>query len=148
MPEKTADRGIRREDPPPRPVEGTANRGLLEGQDPTKHYVWVSEQNDPTFNIAYYRRLGYKVSQFDPSEAQPTIGNDEFRQGDPIKSFGNVLMEIPLAKKQEADQQGWQEADRIQEMIRSRDLEPLNKAEYRGITSKRMSQDDRRSWQF
>lgn len=153
MPEKAEHKqqGIRREDPPPRPVEGTANRGFLQGQDPGKHYVWVSEVNDPTFNISYYRSLGYKVAQYDPSEAQPTIGNDEFRQGDPIKSFGNVLMEIPLERKRELDERGWQEADRIQETIRNRDIEPMtaeDRQKFRGITTKRMSTDDRRTWQF
>lgn len=151
MPEKAKQEGIRRDDPPPRPVEGLANRGFLQGQDPTKYYVWVSEQNDPTFNIAYYRSLGYKVCQYDPSEAQPTIGNDEFRQGDPIKSFGNVLMEIPMARKQELDAQAWVEADRIQDQIRNRDIDPQTPEErrgFRGISTKRMSTDDRRSWQF
>ncbi len=151
MAEKTKHEGIRRDDPPPRPVEGLANRGFLQGHDPNKHYVWVSEQNDPTFNISYYKSLGYKVCQYDPSEAQPTIGNDEFRQGDAIKSFGNVLMELPAARKQELDSQAWTEADRIQEQIRNRDIDPLtpeDRQRFRGISTRRMSTDDRRSWQF
>ena len=62
--------GIKREDPPPRPVEQTANRGYLEGADPTKHYVWVSEVNDPTINVGYYKHRGYKIAQYDPAEAR------------------------------------------------------------------------------
>lgn len=141
----------RREDPPPRPVEQTANRGTIEGRDPTKHYVWVSEVNDPTINISYYRSLGYKVCQYDPAEARPSIGNDEFKQGDTIKSFGMVLMECPLDKKVERDAAGWAHADRIQDTIRNRDIEPLSPDEqmrYRGIKSVRTDTDDRRKWAF
>lgn len=154
MPEETvasSKKGIKREDPPPRPVEGLANRGFLEGHDPTKHYVWVSEVNDPTINVGYYKAQGYKVSQFDPDEAKPAIGHQEFKQGDPIKSFGNVLMEIPLARKAEIDKRGWDAADRIEDAIRNREVDPLSNEErraFRGITSVRTEQDDRSKWKF
>ncbi len=118
--------GIKREDPPPRPVEQTANRGYLEGADPTKHYVWVSEVNDPTINVGYYKHLGYQISQYDPTEARPTLGYQEYKQG-------------------------WEVADRIEDTIRNRDIEPLTageRIEFRGITSTRPDQDDRRKWQF
>lgn len=144
-------RGITREDPPPRPVEGIANRGYLEGNDPSKHYVWVSEVNDPTINVGYYKHLGYKVAQYDPDEARPTIGYQEFQQGDPIKSMGMVLMEVGVERKLELDKVGWDKADRIQETIRNRDVDPLSdqeKREFRGITSVRTDLDDRRKWQF
>lgn len=144
-------KGMRREDPPPRPVEQVANRGYLEGADPTKHYVWVSEVNDPTINVGYYKHLGYKVAQFDEGEAKPTIGYSEYKQGDPIKQMGMVLMECPLAMKLEHDKKGWSAADRIQETIRTRELDPLSDEErraFRGITSVRTEQDDRRKWQF
>lgn len=144
-------RGIRREDPPPRPVEQTANRGFLEGQDPTKHYVWVSEVNDPTFNIGYYKHLGYKVAQYDPSEARPTIGYQEFQQGDPIKTMGMTLMEMPLERKLEMDRAGQAHLDKIEDTIRNREVDPLSQEEktrFRGITSVRTEQDDRKKWQF
>lgn len=162
MAEETAPtqprRGIRREDPPPRPVEQTANRGFLSGADPGKHYVWVSEVNDPTINVSYYRHLGYKVAQYDPSEARPSLGNmDELKQGDPIKSFGSVLMECSVERKRELDENGpngntgWRLFDRLQEKVRNRELDELSeqeRREFRGITSVRTEQDDRRRWSF
>lgn len=143
---------VKRDDPPPRPVEGIANRGFLEGADPTKHYVWVSEVNDPTINPAYYRSLGYSIAQYDPSEARPTLGwQDDIKQGDPIKSMGMVLMECSQERKAELDRVGWERADRIEDTIRNREVDPLSIEErraFKGITSVRMDQDDRRKWQF
>ena len=153
----TPRRGIKREDPPPRPVEQTANRGFLDGADPTQHYVWVSEVNDPTINVGYYKHLGYRVAQYDPSEARPTLGYQDYKQGDPIKSMGMVLMQIPAERKLELDskgadgQGGWDKAKRIEDTIRNREVDPLSdqeQREFRGITSVRTDQDDRRKWQF
>lgn len=144
-------RGIKREDPPPRPVEQLANRGFLQGQDPNKHYVWVSEVNDPTINVGYYKHLGYKVAQYDPSEAHPTLGYQEYQQGDPIKSMGMTLMECSLERKAELDKVGWDRADAIQQTIRHREVDPLSedeKRQFRGITSVRTEQDDRVRWNF
>lgn len=147
----TGKKGVKREDPPARPVEQIANRGFLEGHDPGKHYVWVSEVNDPTINVGYYKHLGYQVAQYDPSEARPTIGYQEYKQGDPIKSMGMVLMECPLERKAELDKVGWDRAARIEDTIRNREVDPLSDEEkraFRGITSVRTEQDDRRKWQF
>lgn len=144
-------RGIKREDPPPRPVEQTANRGFLEGAAADKHYVWVSESNDPSINVGYYKHLGYKVAQYDPNEARPTIGWQEYQQGDPIKAMGMILMECPLERKQALDKEGWDRASQIEDTIRNRELEPLSAEErrqFRGITSVRTEQDDRKKWQF
>lgn len=146
-----ASKRIKREDPPPRPVEQTANRGFLEGKDPGKHYVWVSEVNDPTINVGYYKHLGYKISQYDPSEAKPTLGYSEYNQGDPIKTMGMVLMECPIERKGEIDAQGWDRAKRIEDTIRNREIDPLSdeeKRQFRGITSVRTDQDDRKRWDF
>ena len=161
MPEETVatppKKGIRREDPPPRPVEQLANRGYLAGADASKHYVWVSEVNDPTINVGYYKHLGYKVAQYDPSEARPNLGYQEYRQGDAIKSMGMVLMECPIERKREIESKGadgvsgWDKAQRIEDTIRNRELDelsPQEKREFRGITSVRTDQDDRRKWQF
>lgn len=144
-------RGIKREDPPPRPVEQLANRGILEQQDPNKHYVWVSEVNDPTINVGYYKHLGYKVSQYDPNETRPTLGYQEYQQGDPIKSMGMVLMECSAEQKAAHDKVGWDRADAIQRTIRHGEVDPLSeqeKREFRGITSVRTRQDDRKRWEF
>lgn len=144
-------RGIKREDPPPRPVEQTANRGFLEGQDPSKHYVWVSEVNDPTINVGYYKHLGYKVAQYDPSEARPTLGHAEYQQGDAIKSMGMVLMECPLELKARIDKDGWDRAAQVEDTIRNREVDPLSPEErqrFRGITSVRSDNDDRSRWKF
>lgn len=143
--------GVRREDPPPRPVEQVANRGFLENSDGTKHFVWVSEVNDPTLNVGSYLAQGYKVAQFDPDEAKPTVGYNEYKQGDPIKAMGMVLMEVPIERKREIDAVGWQQADRIQETIRQRDIDPMSPSEqagFKGIKSVRADSDDRRKWQF
>lgn len=144
-------KGVRREDPPPRPVEQVANRGFLADSDGTKHFVWVSEVNDPTLNVGSYLAQGYKVSQYDPDEAKPTVGYNEYKQGDPIKAMGMVLMEIPVERKRALDEQGWKRADAIQETIRQRDIDPLSAQEqagFRGIKSVRAEGDDRRKWQF
>lgn len=144
-------KGMRREDPPPRPVEQVANRGFLADSDPDKHYVWVSEVNDPTLNVGSYLSQGYKISQFDPDEAKPTVGYNEYKLGDPIKAMGMVLMEIPVARKRELDEVGWKQADRIQETIRQRDIDPLSQdeqARFKGIKTVRADADDRRKWQF
>lgn len=143
---------VKREDPPPRPVEGLANRGLLDGADPTKHYVYVSEERNPTFNIGHYRRLGYTVSQYDPSSAQPVFGYEEFRQGDAIRADGCVLMECPIEHKQKLDREGWAKADAIEETIRKRDVDPFSLEEqrtFKGIKSVRDPEEDNRaSWKF
>lgn len=144
-------KGIKREDPPPRPVEQLANRGFLQGADPSKHYVWVAEINDPTINIGYYEHLGYKIAQYDPGEARPTLGYNKFSQGDPIKSMGMVLMECSVERKAELDKAGWDRASQIEDTIRNREVDPLSNEErraFRGITSVRTEQDDRRKWQF
>ena len=138
--EQQQSKKMRREDPPPRPVEQTANRGHLDNQDPTKHYVWVNEANsDPTFNVATYRALGYKPSQY------------EYQPGEMIRRMGMLLMECPKALKDQRDREGWEKADRIQETIRNREIDPLSPEErqaFRGITSTRARDDDRKRWEF
>jgi hypothetical protein len=142
---------LRREDPPARPVEQVANRGFLANNDGTKHFVYVSEVNDPTLNVGSYLAQGYKIAQFDPDEAKPTVGYNEYKQGDPIKAMGMVLMEISVERKRELDERGWKRADAIQETIRQRDVDPMSPQEeagFRGIKSVRADGDDRRKWQF
>jgi len=142
---------VKREDPPPRPVEQVANRGYLEGHDPGKHYVFVSEVNDPTINVGFYKSQGYQISQYDPDEAKPTIGYQEYKQGDAIKSFGMVLMECSTEHKRMLDEKGWSAASKVEDTIRNREVDPLSEAErreFRGITSVRTEQDDRRKWNF
>lgn len=144
-------KGIKREDPPPRPVEGLANRAVLAGRDPTKHYVWVGETNDPTINVGFYKSQGYQVAQYDPAEAKPTLGYQEFKQGDAIKSNGMVLMECSLEHKRALDQIGLDRVAAIEETVRNREIDPLSAAErqaFMGIKSVRTDQDDRRKWQF
>lgn len=156
MAEATAEqtgkgKGVRREDPPPRPVEQVANRGFLADADPGKHYVWVSEVNDPTLNVGSYKAQGYSICQYDPDEAKPTIGYQEYKPGDPIKSMGMVLMEVSKDRKRELDEVGWRRADAIQETIRQRDIDPLSsdeQARFKGIKTVRADSDDRRKWQF
>jgi hypothetical protein len=120
--------------------------------------VWVSEVNDPTINVSYYRHLGYTQTQYDPAEARPALGNMEgLKQGDAIKTMGMALMECSIERKRELDETGpegrtgWSAFKRIEDNIKNRDLDPLSpqeQREFRGITSVRTEQDDRRRWQF
>ena len=156
-------KGIKRNDPDPRPVEGATNRVAVAGQDPDKHYVWVSTVNDPTLNPGSYRSMGYRFTQYDPDEAQPVLGyTEELKQGDKIESFGMVLMECSKEHKAKLDQTGapnmgggqvW--ADRVCDAIRRRDLSdedspmtPAEKARMCGIVTKRYGGDDRAQWEF
>lgn len=148
---------IRRNDPDPRPVEGTTNRVAVEGMDPDKHYVWVSTVNDPTMNPGSYKSNGYHFSQYDPAEEKPTLGYQEnLKQGDRIEAFGMVLMECSKEHKAQLDTAGQQWADRVSDNIRRRDIidetEPLTaaqRASMRGITTgRRYGGDDRDKWSF
>lgn len=155
--------GVKRSDPEPRPVEGAINRANVQGQDPDKHYVYVSKVNDPTMSSATYRSMGYKFSQFDPDGVQPVYGEHDLKQGDKIESFGMVLMECSKEHKAKLDYEGspgcglgqrW--ADKIVETIRRRDIgdetEPMSaqdRARMRGITTgKRYAGDTREQWEF
>lgn len=152
-----AQKGIKRNDPDPRPVEGSLNRVAVSGKDPTKHYVWVSEVNDPTMNPGSYLSQGYSFTQHDPDGANPVMGyNPNLKQGDHLKSFGCVLMECPLEHKAKLDAEGQKWADRIQDTIRRRDVidetEPMTaneRARMRGITTgRRYAGDSREQWEF
>ena len=148
-------KGIKRNDPEPRPVEGVTNRVGVENQDPDKHYVWVSTVNDPTLNPGSYRSQGYQFSQYDEGGTQPTLGYQELKQGDKIEAFGMVLMECSKEHKAKLDAKGQQWADNVCEAIRRRDIadetEPLTPAErarMSGITTKRYAGDSRAQWEF
>ena len=132
------------------------NRVAVAGKDPTKHYVWVSEVNDPTMNPGSYLSQGYRFTQHDPDGANPVLGyNPELKQGDHLKSFGCVLMEIDAELKAEREAQGQAWADKIQAAIKTRDVmdetEPMSKidrARMGGITSRRYGGDNREAWGF
>lgn len=148
-------KGIKRNDPEPRPVDGLLNRVAVEGKDPGKHYVWVSEVNNLSMNPGYYRSLGYQFSQYDPDEAQPVLGYEEMKQGDRMRSNGMVLMECALEHKAKLDAEGQKKADRIEDTIKRRDVldseEPMTaieRAKMRGIVTRRYGGDDRENWGF
>jgi hypothetical protein len=154
--EQKQSKGIKRSDPDPRPVEGSLNRVAVAGKDPTKHYVWVSEVNDPTMNPGSYLSMGYRFTQHDPDGANPVLGyNPNLKQGDHLKSFGCVLMECDLEHKAAIEKQGQAWADKMVNTIRHREVvdevEPLDKierAKMRGITTRRYGGDDRERWGF
>lgn len=148
-------KGIKRSDPEPRPVDGLLNRVAVEGQDPGKHYVWVSQVNNLSMNPGYYRSLGYQFSQYDPDEAQPVLGYEEMKQGDRMQSNGMILMECTLEHKAMLDAEGQKKADRIEDTIKRRDVldseEPMTaieRAKMRGIVTRRYGGDDREHWGF
>lgn len=156
--------GVKRNDPDPRPVEGALNRVGVIGQDPGKHYVWVSSVNDPTMNPGSYLNMGYRFTQFEKDAEQPVLGyNPNLKQGDRIEGFGCVLMECSKEHKEMIDAKGapgaglgreW--ADKLQKTIRERDaidqdektMSPNERARMRGITTKRWNDDDRATWSF
>lgn len=153
--ERKGQQGIKRNDPEPRPVEGSLNRVQVEGQDPDKHYVWVSKVNDPTMNPGSYRALGYHYTQYDPAEAHPTLGEMELKQGDRVEAFGMVLMECSKEHKQKLEAKGQAWADNMVNVIKKREVldetEPMTaneRAKMRGIVSKRYGGDDREQWGF
>jgi hypothetical protein len=149
-------KGIKRSDPDPRPVEGALNRVAVQGQDPNKHYVWVSSVNDPTMNPGSYLSQGYAMTQHDPDGANPVLGyNPKLKQGDHVEAFGCVLMECSLEHKSKLDAIGQEWANKIEQKIRKSDIldetEPLSaneRARQRGIVTKRYGGDDRQHWGF
>lgn len=132
------------------------NRVAVSGKDPTKHYVWVSEVNDPTMNPGMYLSMGYQFTQHDPSGANPVLGyNPNLKQGDHLKSFGCVLMECSKEHHTAIQEEGQRWADRVESTIRKRDvldseepMTPAERAKMRGITTRRMGSDDRKDWGF
>ena len=160
---KNQPQGIKRNDPEPRPTDGVEPLVAVRGKDPNKHYVWVSEINDPMLNVGSYRAAGYTYTQYDPSEAQPILGNIYANQGDHIKNFGCVLMECSKEHKEKLDREGSdgmglgrQWAEKIQATIRGREildetepLSPIERARMSGIrTGVRYANDDRKEWSF
>lgn len=153
---KAPRQSIKRNDPDPRPVEGTLNRVSVSGQDPDKHYVWVSSANDPTMNPGSYRNMGYQFTQYDPDSAQPVMGyNEDIKQGDRMEAFGCVLMECSKEHKAMLDAKGQKWADNVCDAIKRRDIaddtEPMSaidRAKMRGIVTKRYGGDDRSQWEF
>jgi hypothetical protein len=88
----------------------------------------------------------------------PALGNmEELKQGDPIKTMGMVLMELPMERKRELDEFGPQgntgqrAFNLLEEKVKNREFDPLTpqeQREFRGITSVRTEQDDRKRWSF
>jgi hypothetical protein len=154
--EKSKPQGIKRSDPDPRPVEGATNRVAVAGKDPNKHYVWVSETNDPTMNPGSYLSTGYQFTQHDPDGANPVMGyNPNLKQGDHLKSFGCVLMECSIEHKAELDRGGQEWANKMEHAIKRREVldetEPLSaieRAKMSGITTRRYAGDTRENWGF
>ena len=149
--------GIKREDPAPRPVEGTLSQVALRGKDPDKFYVWVSEINDPTMNPGSYLAQGYTFTQYDADGPKvPEMGYQRNAQGEHIKSYGCVLMECSKEHKAMLDAKGQAWADQVESTIRKRDvgdtddsLSAVERAKMRGIvTGSRYGGDDRSRWGF
>lgn len=154
--QKNQPQGIKRNDPDPRPVEGATNRVDVVGQDPGKHYVWVSTVNDPTLNPGSYRSRGYRFTEYDPDGTQPAIGwNEAMKPGDRVEAMGMILMECSLEHKAKLDAQGQEWANNVERVIRQKDLsdetDPLTaieRAKMRGIVTKRYGGDSRSQWEF
>lgn len=124
-------------------------RGELKNANPKKHYVLVGLSSDFTINPAHYQALGYSFSNYDPDEAQPQVGWNEFKQGDRMIMNGVALMECSAERKAELDAESLAWAQQKQDIIKNRDLDPLDPREFKGITSMREpGVDDRRTWSF
>lgn len=137
-------KGVKREDPAPRPVDGMEGRGELKNANPDKHYVLVGLSSDFTINPAHYQQLGYKFSTYDPDEAQPQVGWNEFKQGDRMIMNGVALMECSAENKARLDAESAAWAKQKQNIIQHRDDE-LDPREFRGIKSMREPGIDDRS---
>lgn len=158
-------KAIKRNDPDPRPVEGTLSRVALTGKDPAKHYVWVSEVNNLALSPQTYLSMGYDFTLYDKDAELPAaLGwNPSLKQGDQMRGHGCVLMEVDAERHAEIVQNGapgaghgqvW--ADRVQKTIRAgeelRDPdEPQSaneRARTRGIRTGSYGDDSRRNWSF
>lgn len=162
---ETRPKGIKRNDPEPRPVEGTLNRVSVSGKDPTKRYVWVSEVNNLALSPATYLSMGYRFTQYDKDAEQPAVlgWNPDLKQGDQLRGHGNVLMEIDAERYDQIVRegapgagQGQKWADQVQRRIQNREElrdpeEPMSAAEQarvRGIRTGSYGDDSRSSWGF
>lgn len=160
---RTALKGIRRNDPEPRPVEGTLSQVEVTGKSPNKHYVWVSEVNNLALSPQTYLSMGYRFTQYDKdAEQPPMLGyTPDLKQGDQLRGHGCVMMEIDKEKHDDIVQngtpgggQGQKWGDAIQNRIRRMEELPdpeesrEDRARTRGIRTGSYGDDNRSRWSF
>ncbi len=150
----TSGSGKRRADPAPAPLDAVLSQGQLENKRADKHYVWVDEAANPTFNIGTYMALGYKIERYndgEPDATRPTLGWQEYKDGDPIKAMGCVLVSCPLEHKLKLDALGQARVDDVQRKVRSRaPIKPLSTQEqhdFQHINFEPHGGDNRPTWE-
>lgn len=99
-----------RNDPKPRNMNGLMAWNRLVGNDPSRHYVWVS-LNAPFFGTEYYEGLGYDIEYWREGCAKPAAdGRKDLKElikgGGPIQRSGHVLMSCPKETREEIEQFG------------------------------------------
>jgi hypothetical protein len=146
--------GKTRVDPAPAPLDAVLSQGQLTNKDAKKHYVWVSKTGDPTFNLGTYMALGYKIEKYakaEPDQTRPTLGWQEYEDGDPIEAMACTLVSCSMEHKRMLDARGQAQVDERQDKLRSRaHVQPLSTQErhdYRHIEFEPHGGDNRPSWE-
>lgn len=109
-----------RNDPKPRPTDALSNAFEILNPDPKKHYVAVDEHGSRNmFGVEYYRALGYDVVCFDANDPDAVRfrRGTTVQHGDPMATFGHVLMEIDKTAHKEMEQQGQEAANLMEKAI-------------------------------
>ena len=129
----------RRADPKPRPTSGVHSWTKLKNKDINKHYAWIS-MTDPDQGVDYYLSLGYEPVYASEGGVEPLGGKLARKSGEQIVFRGLLLMECPLERKAQIDNEGpdgdtgQQLADVIESRIldKERGLDPLRGIGMRG----------------
>ena len=114
---------VRRVDPRPRHVDGTAPLMRLKNQNPEKVYRAASV-SDPVFGLQRYVAMGWAVEVYtgEPNCLQ-FAGGQTCKKGDPLESMGHVIVSMPAKRYADIVQygedgaSGQAETDEIEERI-------------------------------
>jgi hypothetical protein len=107
-----------RRDPAPRRVDRTIGQFAIKGADPTKSYVWAYKVGDA---VGYYENLGYEVVLH--AEDGPhaiTARKRSTKPGEPVESFGQLLMSIDKTELAEMEAERQAEVDQMEARIISK----------------------------
>lgn len=115
MPRAQREESDVRTDPKPRHIDGTSPWLRLQNRDPSRHYVYVAEQNGGNHDVQYYASLseglglsehdGYVIEQYREGGVKPS-GGKTGNPGEPIKFRSTMLMSCPVDFKKLLDQVG------------------------------------------
>lgn len=114
---------VRRVDPRPKHIDGTAPLMRLKNANPKKVYKAASV-SDPVFGLQHYRAMGWDVEIYtgEPHGLQ-FAGGQTCKPGDPLESMGHVIVSLDAEKYAQVVQfgedgaSGQAEADEIENRI-------------------------------